>query len=352
MHTIILISSVIFRLFVGTYGDAIHVMNFNQETGVMEEVDKFPAKSASYIAFGERNDKGEQTLLSVSEKGSESGIYSFAETAEGWKQTGYLQEAGADACYVLPVKGRNLVVTADYTGASYSVFRVKNGAVTKRLQQMIKEGGHIHQAKELPQSVCKNSRIRGRYVIITDLGSDEIRIEKVIRKKGLRNKGLVYCGKGAGPRHLEFNEEKSLLYCLTELSGEVLVFRIGSRWGKPTLTEVQRVMADGFNGGGSADIHLHPSGKWLYTSHRLKGDGISVLKVGEDGLLEKVAYTPTGEHPRNFTFSPDGKKLLVACRDSRNIQVFDLNEADGTLENTGVEFSFADDMPVCLLFEY
>jgi len=350
MNLLVLLASVLFNLYVGTYGDAIHVLSYDPETCAMEEVNTIPAFNASYIAFGDLNSNGEKTLFSVKERGSESGVYSFARKADGWHQTAYFQQTGADPSYILPISGRDLVVTADYTGASFSVFGTKDGVITGRVQQVVKEGGHDHQVKEIPASICRSNRINGRYVLVTDLGNDEIRIEQIDGKKGLKNRGMLHCGKGAGPRHMEFNEEKSLLYCLTELSGEVIVCRIGCKGGVPTLTEVQRIMADGFNGGGSADIHLHPSGKWLYTSHRLKGDGISVMKVEADGLIEKTSYVPTGIHPRNFTFSPDGKRVIVANRDSKSIQVFDINETDGSLVNTGIEYVFTDDMPVCLVF--
>jgi len=43
---------------------------------------------------------------------------------------------------------------------------------------------------------------------------------------------------------------------------------------------------------------------------------------------------------------PSGKFLLVANRDSNNIQEFLINQADGTLEDTNVEIKM--DTPVCL----
>ena len=74
---------------------------------------------------------------------------------------------------------------------------------------------------------------------------------------------------------------------------------------------------------GSADIHLSPDGKFLYASNRLQADGVAIFKVSpSDGTLTKVGYQLTGIHPRNFTITPNGKYLLVACRDTNEIQVF------------------------------
>jgi 6-phosphogluconolactonase (cycloisomerase 2 family) len=110
-----------------------------------------------------------------------------------------------------------------------------------------------------------------------------------------------------------------MLYCLCELSGEVLAYEIAAEDGTPQFTLKQRIMADEVNAGGSADIHLHPSGKWLYTSHRLDNDGIATFCIKEDGTLEKIRYNKTARHPRNFMISDDGAFMLVACLNDRII---------------------------------
>lgn len=115
----------------------------------------------------------------------------------------------------------------------------------------------------------------------------------------------------------------------------------------PSFELVQHIQADEVNAGGSADIHMHPSGKFLYTSHRLDNDGISVFAVSEDGLLEKTAYARTGRHPRNFLITPNGKLLLVTCMHDNLIQVFRIAE-DGSLSLTDAVLRFDSDQPSCL----
>lgn len=55
-----------------------------------------------------------------------------------------------------------------------------------------------------------------------------------------------------------------------------------------------------------------------------------------------------GNWPRNFSFSPDGRYLLVANQNSDNIVVFALDDVTGALTPTGIDLSI--DAPVCLLF--
>ena len=146
---------------------------------------------------------------------------------------------------------------------------------------------------------------------------------------------------------MEFAPDGRTLYCIAELSGEVLVYDVSDSDGSPAFTLKQQIQADEVNAGGSADIHVHPSGKYLYTSHRLDNDGISVFAVGENGLLEKIAYTRTGRHPRNFMITPDGRILMVTCMHDNLIQVFRIAE-DGTLTLTDAVLRFDSDQPSCI----
>ena len=146
---------------------------------------------------------------------------------------------------------------------------------------------------------------------------------------------------------MEFSKDGKMLYCIAELSGDVLVYKIAynpSEDDAPNFTMVQKIQADEVNAGGSADIHLHPDGIYLYTSHRLDNDGISIFEIQPDGTLEKTGYARTARHPRNFMITPDGNFLMVACRDDRVIQVFQISR-DGSLTLTPSVLTFATDLP-------
>nr|WP_305051451.1 lactonase family protein [Elizabethkingia bruuniana] len=89
--------------------------------------------------------------------------------------------------------------------------------------------------------------------------------------------------------------------------------------------------------------------KYLYASNRLKGDGIAVFSIDQkNGKLTKAGYQPTGIHPRNFAITPNGKLLLVANRDSDQIQVFKIDAKTGLLNNTNQDIKLS--MPVCIKF--
>jgi 6-phosphogluconolactonase (cycloisomerase 2 family) len=125
---------------------------------------------------------------------------------------------------------------------------------------------------------------------------------------------------GTGPRHFAFHsDDDKYLYILGELSGEVAVFD----YENGDISHKQTVVADSLGARGSADIHISPDGRFLYSSNRLQADGIAIFAINaNDGTLTKVGYQPTARHPRNFVITPNGKYLLVAGRDDNKIQVF------------------------------
>ncbi len=343
-------------LVIGTYGEHLYIYNLDCQTLEFTLKAKAQAKNASY-ALAEAGQ-----IFAVSEVGEGSGACSFQVNAaeDGSmtiQKTADRRQTGADPCFVMHYAEQYIgayMMTADYSGGSVSVFPIANGKIGERVEQICFEGNgpvegrqessHIHQLKAVPNAEG--------YILASDLGADVIRLLKTGKGEGtsevpgtlkLTHIEDIECPAGSGPRHMEFSADGRMLYCIAELSGEVLVYKMSGK-KKPAFKLVQRIQADEVNAGGSADIHMHPSGQWLYTSHRLENDGISIFKVLKNGKLEKIGYAHTGRHPRNFMITPDGKILVVACRDDRSLQVFRI-EPDGTLTQMPSTLTFSEDMP-------
>ena len=197
---------------------------------------------------------------------------------------------------------------------------------------------HIHCGLPTPD---------GKYFLATDLGNDRIhRFDFTPSGTEVLAQPTVAfeVKRGEGPRHITFDKGGRYLYLINELGGTCVVMR----YNNDQLTEMQTLMADEGGGRGSADIHISPDGKFLYTSHRLKKDGIAIFAINpQTGLLTKVGYQQTGIHPRNFTITPNGKYLLVACRDDNAIQIFRRDARTGLLTNTGKRINLGK--PVCLV---
>ena len=346
-------------MYIGTYTEGgnskgIYTYHFNQENGIFELLSSATAANPSFVTLSPDG----KHLYAVSEyNDGRQGAYSFDVSEDKVQLSNpvflptapkkVLPRAGADPCHI--VADSKYVITANYTGGDISVFSLD---AEGKLQ---KEAQHIAFVGKTPERVahihCIIPTPDKKYILATDLGNDRVyrfRYNKKARKNAevLTSQRVAYeVSDGQGPRHLTFSKDGRFAYLINELGGECVV--LSYRKGK--LKEVQRIMADEGGGRGSADIHISPDGRFLYTSHRLKKDGIAIFAIDpEKGTLTKIGYQLTGIHPRNFAITPNGKYLLVACRDDNKIQVFERNEATGELIETPEEIEI--DKPTCIVF--
>ncbi len=204
------------------------------------------------------------------------------------------------------------------------------------------ERSHLHSIMYSPD---------GRFIFASDLGSDKLYRMAVldtpfegqpsIQQNSLKEFSVPA---GTGPRHFDFHPDGGrYLYLLGELSGEVLVYDYN--YGELELK--QTIVSDTTGARGSADIHVSPDGRFLYSSNRLNADGIAIFSINEDDrTLTKVGYQLTAKHPRNFVITPNGKFLLVAGRDENRIQVFKIDIETGMLTDTNQDIEVSK--PVCL----
>lgn len=258
------------------------------------------------------------------------GAYAYRLSADSLEPLGFQSNCpdgtgGGDPCNILFLNG--FILTADYTGGAVSVFPVLPDGTLGPLQKRFDfgEGSHIHCCAVTPD---------GRYVLASDLGCD------LIRRFPVRTGDLpvgepetAYTATpGSGPRHFVFSADGRYCYLLGELGDTLTVLR----YEDGSLTPVQELKAYRGRGKGSADIHLSPDGRFLYTSHRLRRDGIATFRVDpQSGRVRRAGFRRTGTHPRNFAVSPDGRWLLCACRDAEAIELYAVQARTGKLRPTG-----------------
>jgi 6-phosphogluconolactonase len=159
----------------------------------------------------------------------------------------------------------------------------------------------------------------------------------------------VQLEEGSGPRHFTFFREENFAFSMNELNSTISVFEIEDDGNLEVIQNISSLPKD-FNGKNSgADIHLHPSGKFVYVSNR-GHNSIAGFKINENsGKLSAIGHSPTkGETPRNFAISPDGKFLYAANQDTSTISSFKINLETGKLEEHLLPIEVMS--PVCVEF--
>ena len=245
---------------------------------------------------------------------------------------------GKDPCYI-STNGK-VVMTANYSSGNVTEFPIGDDGVLRPHDFLYETGlgGPDSTRQNLPHAHCALFSTAGTELYVSEFSADAVTRYDVATRQGQR----IQLPSDFGPRHIILNSDESKAYVLGELSGNVAVIDTESD------SVIQTVCADSGHARGCADLHISPDGKFLYASVRLKNDGIAIFSVGQDGTLTYIGYQNTGAHPRNFNITPNGKFLLVACRDSGCIQIFSRDPHTGLLSDTG--HTIVLDKPVCIVF--
>lgn len=344
-------------MLVGTYtaGDSkgIYSFRFNEETGTSTALSAVEVENPSYLVPSADG----KFVYAVSEFNNEqaaANAFAFDKEKGTFQLLNSQKTGGEDPCYII-TNGQN-VVTANYSGGSISVFPIaKDGSLLPASDVIKFEGsGTDKERQEKSHLHCVRITPDGKYLFADNLGTDRIHKFTINPSANAENKesflkegspAAFTVEAGSGPRHLTFAPNGNYAYLINELSGTVIAFE----YKDGNLKEIQTIAADTVGAKGSGDIHISPDGKFLYASNRLKADGIAIFRINPDnGILTKAGYQLTGIHPRNFIITPNGKYLLVACRDDNVIQVYERDADTGLL--TDIHKDIKVDKPVCIKF--
>lgn len=251
------------------------------------------------------------------------------------------QPTHGSPCYLSLDASERFVLVANYGGGSVVVLpRLEHGHLEKASDLVQHHGSSLDpERQEEPHAHSVMVGPQGRFVFAADLGIDKLMVYSLDTEKGKlepHTTPWIELPAGAGPRHLAFHPQGSYAYLMNELNATITAFAYHREEG--TLQSIQTVptLPADFHGENTcADIHVHPSGKFLYGSNR-GHDSIVIFSVDpQTGKLELLAYEPTqGKTPRNFAIDPSGTFLLAANQDSDTIITFRI-EPSGTLAPTG-----------------
>lgn len=351
-------------VYIGTYtqeeghvdgkGAGVYSVKQNVEDGELELGDvQAEITNPSYLTVSPDGNY----LYSVSEIGGDDGpngfVYSYKIKNDGsLKELSQLETNGAYPCQVSTDSKGRFVFVANYMGG-IDMYESNDGILTSTDKVTFKGStSHPRQKESHPHMVSVSPD--DKFLYVPDLGSNKVWIMQIddIAEKLIPNSAqrFVELQQHAGPRHMAFNPVSGDVYVVSELDNMLNVYSRNVKTGVLTFKQsLPTVTDEDFDGNNScADIHVHPSGWYLYVSNR-GFNTISKFNInGDSGELKFSKHTPTlGEVPRNFTIDPRGKNLYVANQNSDNIVQFDIEPMSGKL-------TFKHEMevptPVCITF--
>lgn len=264
--------------------------------------------------------------------------------------------SGSDFCHVSVDRSGHVLFAASYGSGSIDSFPVDaEGRIGDPASTIAFTGsGPNPQRQKKPFAHSVYADPLDAFVYACDLGTDSIWSFKLGEgaKLTATNPPAAKVPPGSGPRHLAFSADGSHVYVVDEMGVSTSVFSRDSSTGALTLLDTESNVwpGDPVSGTTSAEIVLHPSGKWLYVSNRNSGhDTISVFTIDDQGGLKLVQSVPSPvKSPRSIALDPTGHWILAAGQNDNMISELEVDPATGHLSPRDATAMVGS--PVCVLF--
>jgi 6-phosphogluconolactonase len=362
-------------VYVGTYTEAaqrgkaegIYVYRMDPSSGALTHVRTVAGgPNPSFLAF----DPARRFLFAVNETetfaGQAGGASAFALDADAGNPAllNVQPTHGTYPCHLCTDPTGRYLLSANYGSGSYSVHPIgadgRLGAATDVVQHS--GSGPNARRQEGPHAHMVTFDLSGHYALLVDLGIDKTLVyrldigtgkldpHRVVTASGTAHQASASSAPGAGPRHVAFYPSNRYAYIINELGCTVDAFAWDAHTG--TLAPLQTIStlpADFTGANTTAEIAVHPSGRFLYGSNR-GHDSIAIFAIDPaSGMLTALGNEPTGgKEPRSFAIDPTGTFLLAANQNSSTVVTFRIDPSTGALAATGAIAQVPT--PVCLLF--
>jgi 6-phosphogluconolactonase len=340
-----------FLAFIGTYtsktdSKGIYSFHFDSGTGRLTSMAvAATTQDPSFLTVA----PNEKYLYAVNELGEFDGkksgaVTSYALDAKSGKltQLNQVPSGGADPCYVSFDQTGKYLLVANYTGGSVSTFPIGSDGRIGPASAFVQHtgSGPNKERQEGPHAHFIASSSDNRFVFVVDLGLDEVAVYRFDPANGSLTPSdppFTKLAPGAGPRHLAFHPNGKFAYVLSEVNSTVTALAYDAQNASFSTLQTLTTLPKNFTArNDTAEIVVHPSGKFLYASNR-GHDSIAEFSIdpAQGRLTLAGDFSTQGKEPRNFALDPTGRFLLAANQESNNIVVFRIDQASGALTATG-----------------
>ncbi len=348
-------------LLIGTYtrgSGGIHQIEMDDTTGEMTHRGVVgECRSPSFLAFSPDG----RFVYAVNEiadfQGAQAGsVTAFTRDAAGTlKALNTVSSHGSYPCHITTARDGKHVLLANYGSGTVAVIPIKpDGSLGNAVCVIQHAGSSVNKARqEGPHAHSINLDTSARFALACDLGTDEVIVYRYNARTGMLDRAGLQAAKaapGAGPRHLAFHPNGRFAYVINELDSTISTYRYDPNAGTLALIGSVPTLPTSFTAASTtAEVVVHPSGKWVYGSNR-GHDSIAVFAVNPaSGALRPLGHVLTGgKTPRNFAVDPKGRRMVVANQDSNEVRLFTLDERTGM--PTATEHAVSIPLPVCVRF--
>ena len=349
-----------FRVYIGSYSGklskGIYQCELDLKDGTLSNI-KVAAetKDPSFLAIH----PNQKFLYCVGEGGGKkAGVSAFSIDPKSGSLTllNSQTSGGSGPCHLVVDGSGQSVLAANYGGGSCCSIPIdadgKLGEIGSFFQH---KGKSILGNQQGPHGHSINVDKANKYAFCADLGLDKVLVYRLDAAKGTMTPNdppAFDTPAGSGPRHFAFHPDGKTAYINGEMSMTIIACDYDADKGVLTKKQVLTTLPtdEKRKGGSTAEVVVHPSGKFVYVSNRDPYNSIAIFSIDQkSGELKAVGHEARGvKTPRNFAIEPTGQYLLVANQSGNNVISFRINQSTGELTPTGSSVEVGT--PVCVRF--
>jgi 6-phosphogluconolactonase len=345
--------------FIGTYtqtgSDGIYVCRVDPDTGVLTPISSAKTPNPTFLALHPNG----RFLYAANELDADAAAvtaYAIHPATAALTELNQQPTHAPAPCHVVVDATGRWLIAANYGNGDICVYPIQNdvtvgalGPLSQRIQQTSQAANTERQEGPHGHSVTLDAA--NRFAFACDLGLDRVFIYRLDGERGaLLPHGEARLAAGAGPRHFAFHPSGAFAYVINELDNTITAFAYDAVRGELRTLQTLGTLPAGYTATSyCADVHVHPSGQFLYGSNR-GHNSLAIFGIDQaSGQLSPIGHQPVGgDWPRNFALHPTARWLYAANQNSDTIVQFEVNPTSGLLKPTGHVLGLP--RPVCVKF--
>jgi 6-phosphogluconolactonase len=302
--------------------DQLAVYTLDNDSGQLDLTGQIPTDGPpGSFCF---NKTGNRLYVSIREPGAIT-VYAIDKSSEATKLSEF--STSANGGYVSVHPSGKYLLSSYYSAGNVMVHRIHEDGTLSEVQQ-IETDANAHAVVTDPS---------GQFLFVPHTRPNKIfqfRLNASTGKLTPNDPPILFRKENTGPRHLWFHPTSGQAYGSNEQDSSITSYELDSRQGTLSVIETLSSLPGKFSEqNATADIEVHPSGKFVYIANRGHNSIASFTIDDNDGTLTFLEHTSVEPVPRSFNITPDGQFLIAAGQRSNKLRVFRI-ESNGELTHT------------------
>ncbi len=234
-----------------------------------------------------------------------------------------------DPCYITTDRKGNFLLSSYYGAGKAAVHPIgEDGAVNSPAIEWLSTAEHAHCIQTAPSNrfAFVSHTVEPNLIFQFTFDENTGRLTPNAVPK-------VVPEEGVGPRHFCFHPNKDIVYFSNEQGNSVTAYNFDPLAGTLTAFQSMSTLPEDYDEENTcAQIHITPSGKFLYVSNRGQNSIAGFSIDDTTGQLTSLGQQPTEATPRAFTIDTTGNFLFAAGQASGKLASYRINAHTGALK--------------------